>query len=158
MAGERLPGELESERRTMEMDVSHCNISTCEITVRVRYSEVDRQNAVHHSQYIIYFEMGRTELLRQNGYAYKDLEDNGITLVIARLDIRYRSPARYDDELTITTRLGKVDRVRLEHLYEIRRPADNRLIAEGSTILVHVDKDGRLQPMPAFFIPESYES
>ncbi len=137
----------------MKTELKHCNIGTCEISVRVRYSEVDRQNAVHHSQYINYFELGRTELLRQNGYAYKDLEDNGITLVIARLDIRYRSPARYDDELKITTRLGKIDRVRLEHLYEIRRPADNRLIAEGATILVHVNREGRLHPLPDFFSP-----
>jgi acyl-CoA thioester hydrolase len=115
---------------------------------------VDRQNAVHHSQYAIYFELGRTELLRQNGCAYKYLEDNGIKLVIARMEIRYRYPASYDEELILTTILGKTDRARLEHLYELRRPADNKLIAEGSTILVHVDEEGTLQPMPTFFTPE----
>ena len=133
---------------------AHCNITSCQISVRVRYYEVDRQNAVHHSVYSTYFEMGRTELLRVNGYDYKTLEDTGIVLVVARLECRYRAPARYDDELLITTTVGKIDRVRLEHLYTIERPDDGRLIAQGKTILVHVDTTGRLKPMPSFLIPE----
>ena len=123
---------------------------SCDIAIRVRYCEVDRQNAVHHSRYAVYFEMGRTELLRLNGMDYKGLEDRGVVLVIARLECRYRAPGRYDDELVLTTTAGKVDRVRLEHHYRLQRPVDNKLIAEGRTVLVHVDKAGKLQPLPGF--------
>jgi len=127
-----------------------CRIAQCCIQIRVRYSEVDRQNAVHHSVYAKYFEMGRTELLRINGYEYRRVEDSGITLVVAKLECRFRSPARYDDVLELTTSVGKIDRVRLEHIYKIIRPQDNRLIADGKTILVHIDREGKLQGLPDF--------
>ena len=131
-----------------------CRITSCRTPIRVRYGEVDRQGAAHHSNYPVYFELGRTELLRINGYDYRTLEDNGVTLVVAKLDCRFRSPARYDDELICTTTLGKVDRVRLEHLYQITRPADNTLIATGATTLVHIDPNGKLQPLPDFLMPD----
>ncbi|MCK5271833.1 MAG: acyl-CoA thioesterase [Sedimentisphaerales bacterium] len=134
---------------------AHCNITTCRMTIRVRYYEVDRQNAVHHSVFARYFEMGRTELLRANGCDYKTLEDSGLVLVVARLECRFRSPAHYDDKLLLTTSTGKVGRVRLEHLYKLERTEDKQLIAEGSTILVHVDREGVLKPMPKIFAPET---
>ena len=137
----------------MDETPRQCTIGQCEIPIRVRYCEVDRQNAVHHSRYAIYFEMGRTELLRVNGYDYKTLEDMGTVLVVARMDCKFKAPARYDDELILTTRVGKVDRVRLEHLYRLYRPADRHILAEGSTILVHVDMQGKLQPLPIFLTP-----
>jgi len=129
------------------------SITSCQISIRVRYCEVDRQNAVHHSVYPVYFEMGRTELLRINGLDYKSLEDEGVLLVVARLECRYRKAAHYDDELMLTTTLSRADKARLEHKYELIRPADNQLIAQGSTILVHIDKSGKLQPMPQFLTP-----
>jgi len=134
--------------------ISHCNITTCQTTIRVRYYEVDRQNTVHHSVFARYFEMGRTELLRINGCDYKTLEDSGLALVVARLECRFRSPAHYDDELLLTTSTGKVDRVRLEHLYNLQRIEDKQLIAKGRTILVHVDQKGVLKPLPEIFAPE----
>jgi len=137
----------------MDLDLKPCTIGSCQISLRVRYSEVDRMGAVHHSRYAVYFEMGRTELLRANGYDYKTLEDKGILLVIAQLNCRYKAPARYDDELLLTTTAGKADRVRLEHVYELVRPRDGRIIAQASSILVHVDSEGRLQPLPSFLIP-----
>jgi len=125
-------------------------VLSCQIPIRVRYCEVDRQNAVHHSRYAVYFEMGRTELLRLNGYDYKTLEDQGLALVVVKLEVRYKAPAHYDDQLILTTRKGHTDRVRLEHLYELSRPADNRIISQAKTVLVHVDPTGRLQPLPHF--------
>ncbi len=127
-----------------------CKIKSCQIPIRVRYYEADRQDAVHHSNYARYFEMGRTELLRVNGYDYRTLEDKGIALVVARLECRFRFPARYDDELVLTTQVGKVDRVRLEHIYTLQRASDKRLIAEGKTVLVHIDREGKLQALPEF--------
>jgi len=87
--------------KSQNKKLDHCNITTGTISFRVRYCEVDRMNAVHHSQYAAYFEMGRTELLRDNGYDYRDLEDQGILLVIAKMEIRYKAPAQYDDVLEL---------------------------------------------------------
>ena len=117
-----------------------------EITVRVRYAETDRMGLLHHANYLVYFEQGRTELLRSCGLAYKDLEDRGYLLVIARMEIRYRSPARYDDLLTVRTTVVRTTRVRIDHRYEVFR--DRLLLAEGSSTLACVDRDGRLREMP----------
>jgi len=140
--------------KSQNKKLDHCNITTGTISFRVRYCEVDRMNAVHHSQYAAYFEMGRTELLRDNGYDYRDLEDQGILLVIAKMEIRYKAPAQYDDVLELTTKIAKIDRVRIEHEYELVRPKDNRLIAQAKTTLVHVDRNGKVQPVPKFLCPE----
>src|SRR5919199_4166096 len=92
-----------------------------EITIRVRYAETDRMGLLHHANYLVYFEQGRTELLRAHGLAYKDLEDQGYLLVLARVEVRYRSPARYDDLLTLRTTLSRTTLVKLEHRYELFR-------------------------------------
>ena len=140
--------------KSQNNDPENCNITTGTISIRVRYCEVDRMNAVHHSQYAVYFEMGRTELLRDNGYDYRDLEDRGVLLVITKLEIRYKAPAQYDDVLELTTKIAKIDRVRIEHEYELVRPKDTRLIAQAKTTLVHVDRNGKIQPVPEFLYPE----
>ncbi len=140
--------------KSQNNDPENCNITTGTISIRVRYCEVDRMNAVHHSQYAVYFEMGRTELLRDNGYDYRDLEDRGVLLVITKLEIRYKAPAQYDDVLELTTKIAKIDRVRIEHEYELVRPKDTRLIAQAKTTLVHVDRNGKIQPVPDFLYPE----
>lgn len=133
-------------------DFKKCLIGECTTEIRVRYYEVDRQNVVHHSNYARYFEIGRTELLRVNGYDYKDLEDCGVMLVVAKLDCRFKFPARYDDIIEIHTKVARADRARLEHTYTIRNKADGKILSEGSTTLVHVDREGRLQPMPDFLL------
>jgi acyl-CoA thioester hydrolase len=137
----------------MVESAARCGVTQCNMPLRVRYCEVDRMGVVHHSRFAVYFEMGRTELLRANGYTYRDLEDKGVFLVVARLDCRFRAPARYDDELVLTTTITKIDNVRIEHAYKLVRPADGKLIAEATTTLVHVDKEGRLQAIPEFLRP-----
>ena len=72
-----------------------------EVTIRVRYAETDRMGLLHHANYLVYFEQGRTELLRSQGLSYRDMEDQGFLLVLTRAQVRYRSPARYDDLLTL---------------------------------------------------------
>ncbi len=134
----------------MSVNTNHCSIKSCEIPVRVRYCEVDQQGAVHHSRYAVYFEMGRTELLRVNGYDYKTLEENGFILVVAKLEVRYRRPARYDEELLLTTEESRADRVRLEHTYILRSKDSKQVVAEGKTVLVHVDETGKLKGLPDF--------
>ena len=85
-----------------------------EITVRVRYAETDRMGLLHHANYLVYFEQGRTELLRSQGLAYKDLEDQGYLLVITKMEVRYRVPARYDDLVTLRTSVVRTTMVRID--------------------------------------------
>jgi acyl-CoA thioester hydrolase len=120
---------------------------TGEIQIRVRYAETDRMGLLHHANYLVYFEQARTELLRSAGGNYKELEDRGFFLVISRAEVRYKSPAYYDDVLTIRTTVTRSTPVRLEHKYEVFREG-GKLVAEGFTTLACVDRAGKLQPMP----------
>jgi len=120
---------------------------TGEISIRVRYAETDRMGLLHHANYLVYFEQGRTELLRSQGLAYKDLEDRGYLLVLTKAEVKYRSPARYDDLLTLRTIVVRTTMVRVDHRYELLR--DGVLLAEGSTTLASVDRNGRIQALPA---------
>src|SRR5262249_39226330 len=119
-----------------------------EITIRVRYAETDRMGLLHHANYLVYFEQGRTELLRSSGLAYKDLEDQVCLLVMAKIEVRYRSPVYYDELLTLRTRVVRTTSVRIDHGYELLR--DGMLVAEGSTTLACVDRDGKVQVLPDF--------
>jgi len=117
-----------------------------ETTIRVRYAETDRMGLLHHANYLIYFEQARTELLRDQGKTYKDVEDAGFFLVLTKFEVKYRSPAKYDDLLTIRTTVTRTTPIRIEHRYEVL--CENRLVAEGSSTLACVDRDGKLQAMP----------
>ena len=119
-----------------------------ETTLRVRYEETDRMGVVYHGKFFEYFEVGRTEWLRARGVAYRDLEAGGFGLMVADAAARYRAPARYDDLITVRTRLVAAGRATLEFAYEVLRGAD--LLAEGSTRLVAVGPDGR----PRRLLPE----
>jgi acyl-CoA thioester hydrolase len=119
-----------------------------EITIRVRYAETDRMGLLHHANYLVYFEQGRTELLRSLGLSYRDLEDQGYLLVLTKLEVRYRRPARYDDLLTLRTTVVKTTAVRIDHRYELS--CDGALLAEGTTTLACVDREGRVQPLPDY--------
>lgn len=124
---------------------------TGETTIRVRYAETDRMGLLHHANYLVYFEQARTDLLRSQGGNYKDLEDRGFFLVVAKIEIKYRSPAYYDDELRIVTSVTRTTPVRLEHRYEVFRP-DGTIVAEGSSTLACVDTEGKLQAMPDWLV------
>jgi acyl-CoA thioester hydrolase len=119
---------------------------TGEITIRVRYAETDRMGLLHHANHLVYFEQGRTELLRSMGLSYKDLEDAGYLLVLTRLQVRYKSPARYDDLLTLRTTVVRTTLVKIEHRYELMR--DGLLLSEGETTLGCIDREGKVQPLP----------
>jgi acyl-CoA thioester hydrolase len=123
-------------------------MTTGEIAIRVRYAETDRMGLLHHANYLVYFEQGRTELLRSLGLSYRDLEDQGYLLVLTKLEVRYRRPARYDDLLTLRTTVVKTTAVRIDHRYELF--CDGVLLAEGTTTLACVDREGRVQPLPDY--------
>ncbi len=119
-----------------------------EIQIRVRYAETDRMGLLHHANYLIYFEQARTELLRDVGATYKSMEDGGFLLVLTKVEVRYRRPAHYDDLLTVRTRVERVTSVRIDHVYEVLR--GDELVAEGSSTLACVDREGRPQALPEF--------
>lgn len=116
-----------------------------EIELRVRYSETDAMGLVHHSNYISYFEIARTELFRAQGGDYRAMEERGYFLVIVKVECQYKRPARFDDHLRIRARLARWSAAKLVHEYEVRR--GDELIAHGSTILACVDSQGRVLPM-----------
>ena len=116
------------------------------IQLRVRYPEVDAMGYLHHSRYLQYFEMGRVELLRQLGVSYADLERQGVFFVVVKVEVRYKAPARYDEELALTTKVVKQTHVRIDHAYELRR--DDQLLAEATTTIACVDRDGGLRQIP----------
>lgn len=118
-----------------------------EIQVRVRYAETDRMGLLHHANYFVYFEMGRTELLRARGLSYREIEDAGHYLVIVDIGCKFRRPAHYDDLLTIRTTVARVTHVKIVHHYEVLR--DGQVLAEGHSTLACVDRDGRPQALPA---------
>jgi acyl-CoA thioester hydrolase len=116
------------------------------IAIRVRYPEVDGMGYLHHSRYLQYFEMGRIELLRKLGHNYAELEARGVMFVVIKVEVRYKAPARYDDELTLLTKLVKSTHVRLDHEYVLTR--GSTVLAEGSTSIACVGRDGQLQKIP----------
>jgi acyl-CoA thioester hydrolase len=126
------------------------------MTIRVRYPEVDAMGYLHHSRHLQYFELGRVELLRSIGFSYADLERQGVFFVVVKVEVRYRAPARYDDELTLITRVTKQTTVRYDHAYELRR--GDTLLAEGSSTIACVGRDGQVIPIPDSLVEASGKS
>ena len=125
------------------------------ITVVPRYAETDKAGVVHHSVYPVWFEMGRTELLRANGLAYKDLEHSGVLFVVAELFIKYRQPAMYDEKLQLETHCSAVTASKVEHSYKLTRCCDGVILAEGSSVLACVSAEGKVRRIPEFMYPEA---
>jgi acyl-CoA thioester hydrolase len=121
-------------------------VNSHEIAIRVRYAETDRMGLLHHANYFVYFEMGRTELLRARGFSYRDIEDAGHLLVIIDIGCRFRKPAYYDDLLVLRTSVERVTHVKIQHKYELFR--DGQLLAEGHSTLACIDRDGKPQRLP----------
>jgi len=120
-----------------------------EHTVRVRYSETDKMGIVYHANYIVWFEVGRTEFCRAAGFPYSEMERQGIMILVTGVECRYRRSASYDDDVTIRTRMGDAGSRGLSFFYEIVRTDDGALLAEGSTRHVFVDRSGRPVTIPS---------
>ena len=117
-----------------------------ELEIRVRYQETDGQRRVHHANYLTYFEMGRTEMLRAQGRSYREFEDAGLFMVVADASCKYLAPADYDDLLLLRTRVEKVGSAHIRHAYEVVR--GTRVIATGTPTVVCVDREGRIRRLP----------
>lgn len=116
------------------------------LEIRFRYSETDAMGFLHHANYLSYFEIGRTELFRAQGGNYRRMEELGLFFVVAKVQVRYRRPARYDDLLTLHTKISRTTTVRLEHQYQLFRGAE--LLAEAESTLACVDGQGSVQMIP----------
>jgi len=108
------------------------------VRVRVRYGETDQMGVVYHPNYFLYFEAGRTELLRSAGVVYSELEKSGVFLVVTEAACTYRAAARYDEELQVLTRIDHVGKATIGFSYRVLGPAGG-LLAEGRTVLASVD-------------------
>jgi acyl-CoA thioester hydrolase len=117
---------------------------------RVRYQETDAQGRVHHANYLTYFEMGRVEQLRAAGHDYREMEADGVMLVVVEMNIKYRRGAQYDDLLRLVTTTVKARGVRIEHEYQVFRGDD--LLVEAHSVLCCVDREGRVRPLPDYLV------
>lgn len=123
-----------------------------ETEIRVRYAETDKMGIVHHSNYLIWFEAGRSDLCRAKGFSYKEMEENDNALmVVAESYVRYKSPAYYEDILSVRTRVAEIRSRSIRFIYEIFRPADGVLLAEGETLHLVTDQSKRVRQIPDIY-------
>jgi acyl-CoA thioester hydrolase len=123
-----------------------------ETQVRVRYAETDQMGIVHHSSYLVWFEVGRSEFCRSRGFSYREMEEDGdALLVVAESYCRFKSPAYYEDELTIRTQVAEARSRSLRFHYEIYRAADDTLIAEGETLHLVTDRNHKVKTLPEIY-------
>jgi acyl-CoA thioester hydrolase len=119
----------------------------------VRYAETDKMGVVYHSNFIVWFEIGRVEMLRQLGFRYRDMElDEDCHIAVADVRVRFKAPARYDDEILIRTRLKNVRDSLLQFGYEIVRVEDGMLLAEGETTHIVVDSKFEKSALPQKYL------
>ncbi|MGB7220346.1 MAG: thioesterase family protein [Vicinamibacterales bacterium] len=116
--------------------------------VRVRYAETDKMGVVYYANYLVWFEVGRTDLLRSAGWSYREMEADGYVLPVVEVACVYRQPARYDDELEVRTVGSLISPVRVEFQYEVVRAADQVTLATGRTTHAALDNEGRPRRLP----------
>ncbi|NOV01249.1 acyl-CoA thioesterase [Paenibacillus planticolens] len=101
--------------------------------LRVRYAETDQMGVVYHANYLNWFEIGRTELIRGLGYPYRSIEDKGLLLPVVEAEVKFKKPARYDDLVSINTRVIEISSVRLHFAYEIRKITEDLTSVSAET-------------------------
>jgi acyl-CoA thioester hydrolase len=118
-------------------------------TFRVRYSETDQMQVVYYANFLVWFEIGRTDYCRQHGFAYRDMEDqDGLFIMVAEARCRYKAPARYDDEIEVRTCLKAMRKRVLVFGYEVYLLPEKELLAEGETVHVITDREGHPRALP----------
>jgi acyl-CoA thioester hydrolase len=120
----------------------------CVSHLRVRYAETDQMGVVHHVNYLVWCEVGRTDFLRLLGTSYADLERAGVSLPVAGLTIRYHAPARYDDPIEVTTTLSEVKSRTMTFEYLIHHGTSGALLATVQTTLISLGESGQVTALP----------
>ena len=116
--------------------------------LRVRYADTDRMGVVYYANYLIWFEVGRTEWLRETGATYRELERDGLSLPVIEAHCEYRRPARYDDEIEIDTTATMMSPVRIRFDYQLCRSGEPEVLAAGYTVHACLDGSGRPRRLP----------
>jgi acyl-CoA thioester hydrolase len=117
--------------------------------LRVRYAETDQMGIVYYANYFVWFEIGRTDFCRQHGFAYREMEkQDGLYIMVAEARCRYKAPARYDDDILVRTCLRSARKRVLVFGYEVSRQDGDELLAEGETVHVITDRQGRPRALP----------
>jgi acyl-CoA thioester hydrolase len=143
---------VKAEDRQSRHTISEAHVY--ETKVRVRYAETDQMGVVYHSNFVIWFEVGRVEMLRQLGFTYREMEkQDGTHIAVVDMRCRYKAPARYDDVVTIRTRLVNVRDSLLHFAYEIVRDQDGTVLAVGETVHIVVDAEFKRLPLPQRYLP-----
>ena len=114
----------------------------------MRYAETDKMGVVYYANYLVWFEVGRTDLLRESGWDYREMEEEGYALPVIEAHCTYREPARYDDVLDVRTTGMLLSPVRVQFTYEIVRASDAAMLATGTTIHATLDRAGRPCRLP----------
>ena len=126
----------------------NANSRTRSTRVRVRYADTDQMGVVYYANYLVWFEIGRTEWLRDAGWNYRDMEETGISLPVIEAHCVYRQPARYDDEIEIRATASALTAARLRFDYQAVRTSDGTLVAEGHTVHAALGQNGRPCRLP----------
>jgi acyl-CoA thioester hydrolase len=116
--------------------------------VRVRYADTDQMGVTYHANYLVWFEVGRTDWLRDSGWTYRDMEAEGVSLPVIEVFCQYHQPARYDDEIEIRTRATLLTPVRIRFDYEVVRVADGVAAASGHSVHAALNESGRPCRLP----------
>ena len=120
-----------------------------ETKLRVRYAETDQMGVVYHSNHLIWFEVGRVELMRQMGFSYRDMErEDGLFIAVAQATCRYRAPVYYDEEVLVRTRLKTVRESVIIFAYELERANNGTLLAEGETTHIVTNSEMKVSALP----------
>lgn len=128
------------------------------VRLRVRYAETDQMGIVYHANYLVWCELGRTELMRELGFAYADVEASGIRLAVAEAGVRYAQAARYDDPIRVITRIAAAQSRTITFGYEVYRDDDGTLLATASTKLIAIDERGVPRRLPQDLLQKFRES
>jgi acyl-CoA thioester hydrolase len=124
-----------------------------ETRLRVRYAETDQMGVVYHTNHLVWFEVGRVELMRQMGFSYRDMEQKDDRYIaVAEVNCRYRAPVRYDDEVVVRTRIKAVRESVVLFSYELLHADDGSLLAEGETVHVVIDSKMKKAPLPKKYL------
>ena len=117
-------------------------------TLRVRYADTDNMGVVYYANYFVWFEVGRTDLLRQSGWSYREMEETGVALPVIEALCEYHQPARYDDEIEVRTTGTLLSPVRVRFDYVVRRRPEHLQLATGRTVHASVDRSGKPCRLP----------
>ena len=122
-----------------------------ETEIRVRYAETDKMGIVHHSNYLVWFEAGRSDFCRDRGFSYKEMESDGLLMLVAESYLRYKAPAFYEDVLIIRTKVADIRSRSIRFVYEVFRPEDEMVLAEGETTHLVTDAEKKIKVIPEIY-------